>query len=512
MTSAVNSPLFEPVLWEASGFKVLDEVALPEKIEYLTVRELPQALEAVRSMKTRAFGQVLTFLYSGALVAQSYKGQDPEPLRERIAQMTQQFCEARPTFDFKGLGDHFYRWLSQTPTEADVGGWIASRAHEMAARIVKAREARAERAARILPNPARVLTHCNISGELVAIGRHCQAMGKELSVTATETRPYLQGTRLTAWELSRAGVPISLIPDGAIAQVIGAGEINAVLVGSDRCARNGDIINKVGTYSLALVAKEYGVPVHVLVQEPGKLAQGSDVQIEERPAAELLLFQNRSLIDRAYGNIAARYPAFDITPASLVSFLIGFENVFTPDTFRRQYGGESPPVNPVRQTERQYLLLYGLPQQTGYTYLGHALKAEEAAGILVPEMRPELWGAHVVAPELVKKDLPATMIADNMMGTLFAQGEIQRLYLFYQRLSTDGPNGICGSALAALLAKAHGVPVELLEGQTETRPVPDRDVSTLLGHRVLPTGVAIQPLGTESMPWSLFRDNSGTNS
>jgi methylthioribose-1-phosphate isomerase len=258
------------------------------------------------------------------------------------------------------------------------------------------------------------------------------------------------------------------------------------------------------------VAKEYGVPFHALVQEPGKLAHGSDVQIEERAAAELLRFQNRLLIDGTCGKIAARYPAFDVTPASLISLLVGFDEVFTPDTFRQRYGGESCSTNPPRQSERKYLLIYGVPQQTGYTYLGHALKAENAAGILVPEMRPELWGARVVVPELVKRDLPTTIIADNMMGTLFAQGEIRRLYLFYQRLSTYGPDGICGSALAALLAKAHRVAVELFEAETATPAFGDRDVSTFLGERVLPPGVAVHRLGTESMAWSLFRENSET--
>jgi methylthioribose-1-phosphate isomerase len=510
MTNAAQSPLFEPVLWDGSGFKVLNELALPEKIEYLTVRELADALDAVKSMKTRAFGQVLTFLYSGALLAQRYEGKDTEPLRKLIVEMTQRFSDARPTFDFAGLGNHFSRWFSQSPADTDVGRWVSRRAREMAAQIVNAREARAERAARILPAPAHVLTHCNVSGELVAIAHYCQAMGKGFSVTATETRPYLQGTRLTAWELSRAGVPVSLIPDGAIAQVIGAGEVNAVLVGSDRCARNGDVINKVGTYPLALLAKEYGVPFYALVQEPGKIAQGSEIQIEERPAAELLRFQNRSLIRDPSGKIAARYPAFDITPASLVSFLIAFDGVFTPDTFRQKYGGKSALASPAPHTEGKYLLVYGMPQPTGYTYLGHALRAEKALGILVPEMRPELWGARVVAPKLVKRDLPATIVSDNMMGTLFARGEIQRLYLFYRGLSERGPHGICGSALAALLAKAHGVGVELLEAETETEAPADRDVSTFLGERVITPGVAVHALRTDSMPWSLFREKSGT--
>jgi methylthioribose-1-phosphate isomerase len=511
MTSG-QSPLFEPVLWEGSGFKILDEIELPDKIEYLMVRELPDALDAVRSMKTRAFGQVLTFLYSGALVAQGYPGNEAEPLRRLIAEMTQRFCDARPTFDFKGLGAHFSSWFGQLPAGAAAGNWIATRAREMAAKIVLARERRAERAARIFPSPARILTHCNVSGELVAMARHCKALGKELSVIATETRPYLQGTRLTAWELARAGVPVAVIPDCAVAQVLAGGEVDAVLVGSDRCARNGDIINKVGTYPIALVAKEYGVPFYVLVQDPGKLAQGNDVEIEERPAAELLSFQERPLMVEGCGNVAARYPAFDITPAALISSLIGFDDLFTPESFRKRYQGESAPARLIRRSQGKYLLVYGVPQQTGYTYLGHALKAERAASILVPEMRPELRGAHLVVRELLKRDLPATMISDNMMGTLFAQGEIHRLYLFYHRLSAQGPDGICGSALAALLAKAHGVPVELLEAQAESPVLADRDVSTFLGQRVLPAGASVYPVANETMPWSLFKENSGANS
>jgi methylthioribose-1-phosphate isomerase len=505
----IYSPLFEPVLWEGKGFKILNENALPEKIEYVVVREVSQAIDAVRSMKTRAFGQVLTFLYSGALVAQGYQGSGAGPLGEQLARLTERFCEARPTFDFRGLGDHFCRWLSEWRNESEIGAWITTRARETAAQIVKAREARASRVAGILPDPARIMTHCNVSGELVAVASHCKANAKELSVIVTETRPYLQGSRLTAWELSRVGVAVNVIPDCAIARVIAAGEIDAVIVGSDRSAQNGDIINKVGTYPLALMAKEYAVPFYVLVQPPGKLTHGCAVQIEERPAAELLNFQDRPLIGAPCKRLTARYPAFDITPASLISSLIGFEDLFTPETFRRKYGGELSAPAGIPQGAKKYLLAYGVPQSTGYTYLGQALKAEAVESILVPEMRPELWGAHVVGQELAKRDIPTTLISDNMMGTLFAHGEVQRLCLFYDRFSSAGPESICGALLAARLAKAHGVPIELFEGQTERPALPDSDVSTFLGLRVLPSGVSLSRFGPECIPWSLFRENSG---
>ena len=220
--SAVQSPLFEPVLWEGDGFRVLDEILIPQRLEYITVTEVSQALAAVRDMKTRAYGQVLTFLYTAALVAQQYKGKEVEPLRQRMAQLTQQFCDVRPTFDFRGLGCFVDEWFNEIRRDGKVGETIARRAREFGAEITRGRRARAKRTATLLPNPASVMTHCNVSGELVAVAKYCKELGKKFSVIATETRPYLQGARLTAWELAQAGVPVSLIPDCAVAQVMAA--------------------------------------------------------------------------------------------------------------------------------------------------------------------------------------------------------------------------------------------------------------------------------------------------
>jgi methylthioribose-1-phosphate isomerase len=504
------TPLFEPVLWEGSGFKILDETLVPERIEYIAVREISQALGAVKEMRTRAFGQVLTFLYSGALLAERYDGKEPELLRERIEEMTQQFCAARPTFDFKGLSRFFFKALGELPSAVNAGDWIATQARGFAAQIVKSRQARAQRAASILPNPARVLTHCNISGELVAIAQYCQETGKEISVIATETRPYLQGTRLTAWELCNASVPVSLIPDCAIAQVMARGDVNAVIVGSDRCAQNGDIINKVGTYPLALMAREHGIPFFSLVQDPGPLTRGDEVTIEERPAHELLTFQEQPLIVDGGNKLAGRYPAFDVTPSSLISNLIGFDDLFTPESFRERYlKGTLPAAGSKEDLAEKYLLVYGVPKKDSYSFLAHALKAEQADRILVPEMRPELWGARTVAPELLRRDVPTTVISDNTMGTLFAHGQIRQLYLFYIGLGETGPSGICGSLLAARLAHAHGVPIELLESDSSKESLTDRDVSTFLGKEIIPPGVTIYPLEKEIISWALLKAKQG---
>ena len=503
--TASQSPLFEPVLWRGHGFEILDETQIPEKIEYIHITELAEALNAVRDMKTRAFGQVLTFLYSGAALAQAYSGIDGEPLRTSLAAMTEQFCAARPTFDFRGLGSFFEEWCTKRCSDGRLGAIVAHEALKCAQQIVRGRQSRARLAAVLLPDRATILTHCNVSGELVEVAHHCREFGKEFSVVATETRPYLQGARLTAWELARAGVAVSSIPDCAIAQVLASGEINAVIVGADRTARNGDVINKVGTYPIARLAKEYGVPFHALVQDPRSLERGLDVLIEERPAEELLAFAGQPLVAGSYRGLRARYPSFDVTPAAFITQLIGFDNLYTPEAFRRRYHGKEQIAPDTSRASGKYVLLYGLPTVGQYSFLINALEAERAESILVPEMRPQLWGAHVVAPELLAREAPTTLISDNMMGTLFAQGEIRKLCIFYNGLSEEGPIGICGSLLAVQLARLHGVAVEIFEGGDLPDSTPDSDASTFMGRKICSPGVAIRALDAEVIPWRLLK-------
>lgn len=505
-----QSPLFIPALWEGNGFKILDETLLPWKIEYITVREVSGALQAVKEMKTRAFGQVLTFFYSAALVAEEDRCKDLQSLRDRLRELNEEFTRARPTFDFGGLGRLLESWLAEVPNGTHPGKWLENKIHEHVSKIPKTRMERARRAAELLPDSCRLLTHCNISGEVVTVAQCSEEMGKKIHVIATETRPYLQGSRLTAWEVAQAGIPVTLIPDCAIAHLMAKGEVDAVLVGADRVAQNGDIINKVGTYPLALTAKKYAIPFYALVQNPGPLASGKDALIEERPVSELLTFQGRSLVPKEAGEISGRYPAFDITPAALISSLIGFDGTFTPESFRESYQKSPSRREDGKKEKERFLLVYGIPKGHDYSYLSQALKAEKCHSLLVPEMRPELWGVHVVVRELLGINLPITLISDNMMGTFFAQGQIERLYLFYTELSEKGATGICGSLLAVLLARAHGVPVELISsGETQHTPQ-DRDVTTFLGQRVCPEGVAIYPIEREIIPWLLFKEDRGT--
>lgn len=498
-----QSPLFASVLWKGDHFLILDETLLPSKMEYITVTEVGEALQAVKEMKTRAFGQILAFLYSVALVARGNHAKGREWFKERLTELAEEFTRARPTFDFNRFGQFILERMGELTSTEETGGWIEGKTHELVAQILRAREERAFRAAQLLPNPCRLLTHCNLSGELVAIGQYCQDMGKEVEFFATETRPYLQGSRLTAWELAYAGLKVNLIPDCAIAQIMANGKVNVVLVGSDRSAQNGDIINKVGTYPIALMAREYRIPFYVLVHDPRSLATGDDVPIEERPVSEILTFQGRSL---APPGIQDHYPAFDLTPSSLISLLIGFDGTFTPESFRQRFQKRPSPAHRREKEKEKFLLLYGPAQSSSYSHLSSSLKLEGADAVLVPEMRPELWGALGVARGLLERNIPTTLISDNMMGTFFARGQVRHLYLFWAELTEKGPLGICGSLLAVLLSRAHGVPVELLDsGGTSQAPL-DRDVSTFLGQRVCPDGVSCFPIERELVPWTLFKE------
>jgi methylthioribose-1-phosphate isomerase len=283
------------------------------------------------------------------------------------------------------------------------------------------------------------------------------------------------------------------------------GDVNAAVVGADRSAHNGDIINKVGTYPLALMAKDFGIPFYALVQDPRSLARGCDVAIEERPAAELLTFQGESLVASHFGGLQVRYPAFDMTPAALITRLIGFDDIYTPEAFRRKYQAQSSEQNPMAGRRGKYLLIYGVPPRSQYPFLASAVQAEHAESVLVPEMRPELWGTEVIVPELLERGIPTTVISDDMMGALFAQGEINKLCLFYDTLTEQGPRGICGSQLAARLARRHGVEVELFSGVEERRPTRDRDAGTFLGRKLCPAGARVDTIDPEVVSWSVLK-------
>jgi methylthioribose-1-phosphate isomerase len=194
-----------------------------------------------------------------------------------------------------------------------------------------------EHALALLPSNARVLTHCN-AGALATTGIGtalapiyvAHEAGQQVQVIASETRPLLQGSRLTAWELDRAGIPVTLATDGAIASLMRAGRIDLVLVGADRIAANGDVANKIGTYALAVLARHHKIPFYVAAPtstiDPAT-ASGADIPIEARNPNEVRRFQNAQ---SAPLGVPAVNPAFDVTPADLITAIVTDRAVIHP--------------------------------------------------------------------------------------------------------------------------------------------------------------------------------------
>jgi methylthioribose-1-phosphate isomerase len=174
----------------------------------------------------------------------------------------------------------------------------------------------AEEMSKFLNDGDVILTHCHISGSMPLIGEFCKQDGKHIKFFATETRPYLQGTRLTAWELKREGFDVTIIADNMVAQLMHEGKISKVIVGADNLAQNGDIANKVGTYQIAILAKHFNIPFYVLCPPASEARSGKDIRIEIRPERELLEYEGLRLAPKG---AKAYYPAFDVTPASLIT-------------------------------------------------------------------------------------------------------------------------------------------------------------------------------------------------
>ena len=190
----------------------------------------------------------------------------------------------------------------------------------------------------LLPDGARVLTHCNAGalatagyGTALGVIRAAVAAGKRITVIADETRPFLQGSRLTAWELQKDNIPVTLICDNMAGYLMSLGEIDCVIVGADRIAANGDVANKIGTYTVAVLAKEHNIPFYVaapLSTIDLNLADGSRIPIEERAAREVTHLKDLQL---APEGVAVRNPAFDVTPHRLVAAIITEQGVVRDD-------------------------------------------------------------------------------------------------------------------------------------------------------------------------------------
>lgn len=301
------SPLFWPVELKGETISVLDETKLPQRLVYLKIKNYPEACQAIKSMKTRAIGQVLLVFYTFLLHVRRIK--EEKKLLPTLSLIAKNLNATRPTLPFKFLTDMVLGWGSEPfSVEKNILGFLELL---KAKRIEQAQEASA-----LFEDGDVLLTHCNVSGLLPLIGEFCRKQKKHINFFTTETRPYFQGSRLTAWELQRAGFNVTIIPDSAVAQILAEGLVNKVITGADQLARNGDIANKIGTHQIALLARNFKIPFYVLAPPPSNAKTGKDIAIEIRPDKELLTIAGKRIAPK---EVKGYYPAFDITPAALIT-------------------------------------------------------------------------------------------------------------------------------------------------------------------------------------------------
>jgi len=301
------SPLFWPIQLKGRIIYILDETLLPGKVQFIKARSYKEAVRAIQDMRTRAVGQVLLVMYAFLLIHKQYRDRHNFP--ELLVRAAGAFNSARPTLSFKFLTDMILDWQKNNlALDKCILGFLETL---KAKRIEQAREA-----AGLIEDGDVILTHCNMSGLMPLIGELCRIEKKRIAFFVTETRPYLQGARLSAWELQRAGFPVTIIADNMVAQVMHEAKVNKVIVGADNLAQNGDIANKIGTYQIAILARHFKIPFYAVCPPASKAKSGDDIRIEIRPDRELLEYRGLRLAPKG---VKGYYPAFDITPAGLIT-------------------------------------------------------------------------------------------------------------------------------------------------------------------------------------------------
>ena len=324
----------EAVRWspDATAVRIIDQRRLPGEYLERDLRTLDEVVEAIQTLAVRGAPAIGVCGAMGLVVtADALSAEAPETFRVRLGALASTIREARPTaVNLSWAVDRLMR--------------IAARIHGAPAEVLAAmrREATAildedrrmcraigEHGAPLVAEGARVLTHCNAGalatggmGTALAPVYVAAESGRRVAVLADETRPLLQGSRLTAWELVRAGIPVTVLADNMAASVMRAGAIDLCLVGADRIAANGDVANKIGTYGVAVLARHHGIPFYVAAPsstiDPAT-ATGADIVIEQRNPHE---------VTRPFGvaiapdGVAVHNPAFDVTPAELVTAII----------------------------------------------------------------------------------------------------------------------------------------------------------------------------------------------
>ncbi len=334
-----RTEVLTPIVWSEGKLRLLDQTLLPGDEVWLTIHDHRELADAIRSMRIRGAPAIgVAAAYGLALVAQASEAKSTSDLFEQLRAAAAELRSTRPTaVNLSWALDRVLAVAERTYDVESMRDTVVAEARAIAGQDIAGNERRGRYGAELLPDGVTILTHCNAGalatagyGTALGVVRAAFEMGKLVRVVATETRPLLQGARLTAWELARDGIDCTLIVDSAAGSLMRAGEIDAVVVGADRIAANGDVVNKIGTYTLAVLAREHDVPFYVAAPVSTidlSIDLGDKIPIEERSSDEVADIAGRRM---AAKGISVENMAFDVTPARFVSAIITERGVARP--------------------------------------------------------------------------------------------------------------------------------------------------------------------------------------
>jgi len=325
--------MIQTLEWTDNGVRFIDQTKLPTEETYVTCTTYEQVADVIRNMVVRGAPAIGVAAAMGiALGVNNSKAESTGDLKRELDEICDVIGKTRPTavnlfWAIRRMQEKFERIRIRPIPQIKQD--LVEEAKRMHAEDIAANQAMGRHGATLLPSEGGVLTHCNAGalatagyGTALGVIRAAVEAGKKIHVFADETRPFLQGSRLTAWELMKDGIPTTVISDNMAGAMMRQGKIDAIVVGADRIAANGDVANKIGTYSVAVLAKEHGIPFYVAAPiSTVDLAcpNGNEIPIEERNVREVTHIAGKQMVP---DGVSVENPAFDVTPAKYVAAII----------------------------------------------------------------------------------------------------------------------------------------------------------------------------------------------
>jgi len=328
--------MIKTIEWTDEGIRMLDQRLLPTEEKYLMLRSYEEVAEAIKKMVVRGAPAIGVSAAMGlALGASQSVGTSVADLEDDFSYMSKVLSETRPTavnlfWAIERMREAFQRGKAAGHDSETIKASLIAEAKDIFSEDIQANRSIGRFGADLIADGDTVLTHCNAGalatagdyGTALGVVRGARDAGKRVAVIADETRPFLQGLRLTAWELAQDNIPVTVITDNMAGHVMKSGKVNVVVVGADRIAANGDAANKIGTYMVAVLAREHGIPFYVaapITTLDLTLKSGSEIPIEERDGREITHIGANQLGPEG---VSVLNPAFDVTPNELIAAII----------------------------------------------------------------------------------------------------------------------------------------------------------------------------------------------